>query len=204
MFVTLRNTTGDEHDGRWTWWEMTFKKKGGKKGSSTRRSSVESFWLWRRGMDALICADYCHSWGNLWVWGEPVGILSFLWQSLDRMGSQLVTCLGNFGHHKQENNWSRYSCARDSASMDASTLAHPHTHPNSSCSKYPFSQSPTRQLHTRAHPHTDIRTAVEPGQIAVAEDTCWNHQSQEPPSGQIKFVLVWTERNASRAKTGPH
>lgn len=51
---------------------------------------------------------------------------------------------------------------------------------------------------------THICRAIEPAQIAVAEDMWWNHQSQEPPSGQIKFVLVWTERNASRAKTGPH
>lgn len=60
-----------------------------------------------------------------------------------------------------------------------------------------------RQSFTHAHPHTGTRTAVERGQIAVAEDTWWNHQSQEPPSGQIRFVLVWAECSASWAKTGP-
>lgn len=42
-----------------------------------------------------------------------------------------------------------------------------------------------------------------PGQIAVSEDTWWNHQSQKAPSGRIKFVLMRAERHAGRAKMGP-
>lgn len=45
-------------------------------------------------------------------------------------------------------------------------------------------------VHTRKSTLTNAGTPVEAGQIAVAEDTWWNHQSQEPPSGQMKFVLV--------------
>lgn len=56
--------------------------------------------------------------------------------------------------------------------------------------------------HAHAHPHTNGSAAVELGQIAGAEDTWWNHQSQETPSGQIKFVLVWSVPSAGPFQVG--
>lgn len=66
-----------------------------------------------------------------------------------------------------------------------------------------YSLSHIRQLCSHAHPQTSSAQQPSQGQIAVAEDTRWNHQSQKDPSGQIKFVLMWAECNASRVKTGP-
>lgn len=108
-------------------------------------------------------------------------------------------------HKQQANNWSCYCCACDLASVDTSTPAHakPFRLKCLYLQLHENSLSHIRQLCTYAHPHASIRAAVEPDQIAVAEDTWWNHQSQKAPSGQIKFVLMWAERNASRAKTGP-
>lgn len=78
------------------------------------------------------------------------------------------------------------------------TLLHLHTQPHVLTYRGPF--------HSLSHTHTHTQVLAQQlswGQIAVAEDMCWNHQSQRAPSGRIRFVLTWAEPNVSRAKTGP-
>lgn len=62
---------GDEHDGRW---HLRRKKKKVVEEEAVWKASGLGAEAWT----ALLNADYRHNWGNLWVWGEPVGILSFL------------------------------------------------------------------------------------------------------------------------------
>lgn len=181
---------GHERDGRWH-----LRKK--EKRSSRGRSSVEKLLAQAprhgRHFAALITAtaeETCGCEGNplaFWAsfnkaWIELVHSLSLAWEML---------------HHKQRgDNWS-HACGYYHTCTILFWTFLPRI-------VWDFLFTVTfRRSFTHALPHTGTRTAVERGQIAVAEDTWWNHQSHEPPSGQIRFVLVWAECSASWAKTGP-
>lgn len=84
---------------------MTFKKEGKKKQSRKKRRGKAS----GSGAEAwttLPSADYCHSWGNLWVWGEPVGILSFFNKAWIELAHSLSLAWEMLHHKQRADNWS--------------------------------------------------------------------------------------------------
>lgn len=170
---------------------MTF-KKGKKNGSSSRRSSVESFWLEHRGMDGT---------SQYWlppqlrkpvgVWKNPLAFWAFFNKAWIWQAHSLSHAWETLLHKQQANNWKllRRVCA---CNLGQFGCFHIYTH-TQMCRL----SVRVRQLHTLISTPAEVHT----GQIV--EDVWWNHQSRQPPSGQIKFVLVWPKRNGSRAETAP-
>lgn len=171
----------EEDRGRWTWWEMTFEKK------KKREVAGEEETVWKAsGLD-----NTSQGWllpqlrKPAGVRGTLVAFSACFNKARTEWDRGLSPALEMLSHKQQAKDW---SCCRSACVT---------------CTPYRYITvfTPCHRSHPQAHPQTS--TAAEPGQIAVAEDTWWNHQSQKDPSGQIKSVLMWAECNASRVKTGP-
>lgn len=181
---------GHERDGRWHLRKKEKKKQSRKKQRGKASGSGAEAWT------TLPSADYCHSWGNLWVWGEPVGILSFFNKAWIELAHSLSLAWEMLHHKQPADNWS-HACGYYHTCTFLFWIFLPRI-------VWDFLFASTfRQSFTHAHPHMHTHTQA-PAQQSSGARLLWlkirggiiNHKSLP----LVKSGLSWCERSAVPAE----